>query len=89
MKNTFKYIGMTFVIFTSIILMNSCAPTAAISAKGGAILWGENCLRCHNTPAPPDFSDAQWETIGFHMKLRANLTDMEIEKIVSFLKTAN
>jgi cytochrome c1 len=52
-------------------------------------LWGENCIRCHNAPSSGDYSNAQWETIGMHMKLRANLTDVETNKIVEFLKSSN
>ncbi len=67
------------------IIINSCAATADIVAKSGTQLWGENCIRCHNAPPSSDYSPAQWETIGMHMKLRANLTDDEINKIVAFL----
>ena len=72
------------------IILNGCAASEKISSKIGAQLWGENCLRCHNTPDPADYSDQQWELIGTHMKLRVNsLTDVEINKIVEFMKTAN
>ena len=87
-----KLILLSIIFFTGIgatIIINGCAPTAKIAAKSGAQLWGENCLRCHNAPDPADYGDAQWETIGVHMKLRANLTDDERDKIVTFLKTAN
>jgi len=72
-----------------IIFINSCAATQMITAKTGMQLWGENCIRCHNAPPSSDYSSAQWETIGMHMKLRANLTDDETNKIVEFLKSAN
>jgi hypothetical protein len=38
---------------------------------------------------PDDYSDAQWETIVHHMRLRANLTGQEARKITEFLKSAN
>lgn len=57
--------------------------------KSGAVLWGENCGRCHNAPDPTAFSDFQWEAIGTHMRVRAGLTAEETEKIVTFLKQSN
>ena len=60
-----------------------------IAAKSGAQLWGENCIRCHNIPFPADFSNTQWNLIGTHMRLRANLTAGETRKIVELLKMAN
>ncbi|MGK7369352.1 MAG: hypothetical protein ACNS64_03990 [Candidatus Halalkalibacterium sp. M3_1C_030] len=57
--------------------------------KSGAVLWGENCGRCHNAPDPTAFSDVQWEAIGAHMRVRAGLTADETNKIVTFLKQSN
>jgi mono/diheme cytochrome c family protein len=75
------------------LLLAGCASTrtgdSAYLEKGGAQLWGENCVRCHNAPDPPSFGDVEWETIGMHMRIRANLTDSEVNKIVEFLKLAN
>jgi cytochrome c1 len=71
------------------IIINGCAATQIVKAKTGMQLWGENCIRCHNAPSSADYSNAQWETIGMHMKLRADLTDDEITKVVEFLKSSN
>lgn len=57
--------------------------------KSGAVLWGENCGRCHNAPDPTAFSDLQWEAIGTHMRIRAGITTEETQKIVTFLKQSN
>jgi hypothetical protein len=57
--------------------------------KGGSELWGENCTRCHNARPPQYYSDAQWDTIVHHMRLRANLTGEEARKIAEFLRSAN
>jgi len=72
---------------TSLII--GCVTSKTVAAKSGMQLWGENCIRCHNAPSSGDYSNAQWETIGMHMKLRANLTDVETNKIVEFLKSTN
>ena len=71
------------------ILIIGCVTSKTVTAKNGMQLWGENCIRCHNAPPSSDYSPVQWETIGMHMKLRANLTDDETNKIVAFLKSAN
>ena len=71
------------------ILIIGCVTSKTVTAKNGMQLWGENCIRCHNAPSSGDYSNAQWETIGMHMKLRAELTDDEINKIATFLKSTN
>lgn len=87
MKNHILFIG--FSVIALALIINSCTTTKKIIDKSGAQLWGENCQRCHNIPSPPDFSDSQWETIGMHMKIRANLTSEETKKIIEFLQSAN
>ncbi len=57
--------------------------------KSGAQFWGETCNRCHLAPSPADYNDTDWETISLHMRVRANLTENEITKILEFLKSAN
>lgn len=85
--NLIATIAFSFVLA---IVIYSCASSNQISnEKSGAVLWGENCMRCHSAPSPTDFSDNQWKTIGLHMQVRANLTQGETEKIVEFLKSAN
>ena len=79
-------IGMAVVL---VMVFAACAMTNSGMSKGGGQLWGENCLRCHNLPDPTSFEDDQWETIGRHMQLRANLTSKEIDEIVEFLQSAN
>lgn len=59
------------------------------SAKGGAQLWGDNCMRCHNVRPPSSYSDAEWDVAMHHMRIRANLTVEEHKKILEFLKSAN
>jgi hypothetical protein len=76
-------------VIAAIIFINGCAATLMVTAKTGTQLWGENCIRCHNAPPSSDYSPAQWETIGMHMKLRANLTSDETNKILGYLKSTN
>ncbi len=80
---------IVLLLVVSTVIFFGCATPAMISAKTGAQLWGENCQRCHNIPSPTAFGKDGWEVAGTHMKIRANLTEVEKEKIVDFLKSAN
>ncbi|HYG74614.1 MAG TPA: cytochrome c [Planctomycetota bacterium] len=57
--------------------------------KGGALLWEQNCRRCHNLRPPSAYSDDEWDVIVNHMRVRARLTAEESRKIAQFLKAAN
>lgn len=79
-----------FILLGAIQFFYSCSSTSSLAeAKSGAQLWGENCLRCHNSPSPETFSDIEWDVAVMHMRVRANLTEEEAIKIAEFLKTAN
>lgn len=54
----------------------------------GEELWSNNCLRCHNVRPPTMYTNAQWDVIVHHMRLRANITGQEQRAIVEFLKSA-
>jgi hypothetical protein len=62
---------------------------AGTTGKGGAELWAENCIRCHNIRSPSNYSPAQWEVVMMHMRVRANLTTEEHKKILEFLKSGS
>ncbi len=90
MKRIIVIIALIFAAITATTIFNGCAVPASIASKSGAQLWAENCLRCHNSPPPNDYSDGEWAAIGAHMKLRTNtMTDTEINKVVEFLQSAN
>lgn len=57
--------------------------------KGGAQLWAENCMRCHNIRSPRSYTDAQWEVAAHHMRVRGNLLADEHRSILAFLKSGN
>jgi hypothetical protein len=91
----FKKINLINILFISFFLIFvisiGCSSTSNSDslAKSGAQLWGENCVRCHNAPSPDAFSDEQWEIITQHMRVRANMSVTQTEKVVEFLKMAN
>ena len=66
---------------------DGAAPPAA--GKSGAQLWAEHCGRCHNVRDPAAYSDAQWDAAMMHMRIRANLTGQDYEKIREFILSAN
>ena len=70
------------------------APKAIVSMPdvprtGGALLWSQNCARCHNLRNPSERNDREWEVIVHHMRVRANLTAEEHRLILAFLQSAN
>jgi hypothetical protein len=89
MKRNCLIFLFSLTLIVSIIIIASCAVSKTVAEKSGSQLWGENCIRCHNAPSSAEYGPAQWETIDIHMKLRANLTDDETNKILVYLKSAN
>src|SRR5437762_1933113 len=67
----------------------SPAQSSEKVTKGGSQLWSENCARCHNMRSPRSYSDAEWEVVMHHMRVRARLTPEEHKAILEFLKSAN
>ncbi len=79
---------------TSAVLPPAEGSTTSMDAgvavePGGARLWEQNCIRCHTLRLPEERSDAEWEVIVHHMRVRANLTGQEGRAITRFLKAAN
>ena len=70
----------------SVLSINSCTVSKKISAKDGGELWSENCGRCHLAPGKSSYSPAQWDAIGLHMRMRAQIPADETTKIIAFLK---
>lgn len=79
--------SVALVLFLSILGMSSCAVSQKVKDKTGTQLWGENCGRCHNAPGPGEFSSANWDIIGKHMRVRAQITETEEKKIIDYLKS--
>jgi hypothetical protein len=91
MKKYFVICSAFVAILTvNLLLMSGCAVSQKVQNKTGIQLWGENCGRCHNAPGPGEFSAANWEIIGRHMRVRTNITETEEKKVIDYLKsTAN
>lgn len=83
-----KILGILVILLST---LESCSTkqVTASNERSGVQLWGENCIRCHNTPSPASYNDTDWSTIGLHMQVRANLTKEDSDKIFAFIKSAN
>ncbi len=68
---------------------SSAKPTTMAATKGGAQLWSDNCMRCHNLRPPTQFSNSEWQIIVHHMRIRGNLTGQEERDILAFIQSAN
>jgi hypothetical protein len=68
---------------------NSTATSDSNTQFSGQELWSMNCQRCHNLRSPAMYSDAQWDIIVHHMRVRANITGAEQRAIADFLKSSS
>ena len=57
--------------------------------RGAAQIWAQVCNRCHNAMPATTYSDAEWDVIMRHMRIRAQLTPEEEKSILDFLKRSN
>ena len=80
---------LVFIFAISFFSLASCKASSKITEKSGEVLWSENCSRCHYSPDPEDYNDAQWEVIVMHMRVRGGLTEVEAQKITKFLQDFN
>ena len=67
----------------------ACSGAPGTRSTGGAELWSNHCVRCHNVRTPSSLSDAEWETTMQHMRARGNLTGEETRAVLEFLKSGN
>lgn len=93
---TNRLLGVSALILVlGAALLAGCSTTAksgqspAPLTKGASQLWTENCLHCHGSRSPAAYSDAEWDVVMFHMRVRANLTAPEHQAIAAFLKASN
>ncbi|MFY0654352.1 MAG: cytochrome c [Cyclobacteriaceae bacterium] len=86
-KNLFYLTIFTYILV--MVISVKCAVPKYVTEKSGAQLWGESCVRCHNTASPTTFSDTEWDVAVTHMEIRAQLTEQEANKIYEFMTSAN
>jgi hypothetical protein len=84
-----KYISILIVFGLLSILLNACYVQKNIAGLSGGELWANNCNRCHNAPGPGELSNKDWDIVGMHMQVRANISGDDSKKIIDFLKSVN
>jgi hypothetical protein len=94
MKKMKKFIRIIGILVTGVLIsvnLSSCTSNKTVTAseQGGAQLWANNCVRCHNMPPPNAFSDYEWDAIANHMQKIAGFTATDVNKVAEFLKSAN
>ncbi len=80
---------MKLFLFLSVLLTGIAAVQAGSDSSpkaDGSKLWAETCQSCHNRPKPSSYSNAQWDVIIHHMRVRANLTGPEARSVLEFIK---
>lgn len=87
MKNYKIFITLGIIVLSVVVLAEGCVTSQLVANKEGSQLWSENCGRCHNAPSGSMYSNNEWDIIGTHMRMRAQLTADETKKIVEFLQT--
>ena len=85
----FALIGCSTPDDTKVTAAKTLTQKSTASGQSGATLWAQNCGHCHNIRSPDSYSDAQWDVAMLHMRIRANLTADEHNKILTFLKSAH
>ena len=65
------------------------SDVAASSGLDGAKVYAWSCGSCHSERWPKERSDAEWEMIMTHMRVRANLTADQAEAVLDYLQENN
>lgn len=55
--------------------------------REGARHWSAYCGSCHNARPAAELSPAEWDVVGMHMRVRANLPAHEAKALIEYLKS--
>ncbi|CAM2891756.1 cytochrome c [Legionella anisa] len=94
MLNRF-WINLVFIligiIFNGISMSYASKLISASNSQNmnGPKLWANNCMRCHNSRAPTEYTPNQWNTIMLHMRIQGGLTKQESKEILAYLTEAS
>lgn len=100
MHNTHPPILISMAGLAAACLVAACAtggpatPDAsgtykATTQMSGAQLYQLHCARCHVRRFPEERTDAQWQTVLLHMRMRASLPGATAREILKFLQASN
>lgn len=86
-----KAIGLTILAVATLVVVPAPARAQMNPALigEGAVIWGNNCGRCHNVRATTERSDDEWTVIVMHMRARANLTSQQALAVLTYLQATN
>jgi len=77
-----KVLAFAFV-FTMLWVANLAAKPLPQTAPDGEAVYKTNCTRCHNTP--PSMNERQTRVVVSHMRVRANLTEVDAKAVLQYL----
>lgn len=58
---------------------------ASAADLDGAVVYRENCTRCHSARNASELDAQRWPAVVFHMRTRAGLTSAEARALEAFL----
>jgi hypothetical protein len=77
-----KSLAFAFV-FMVLWVANLAAKPQPQAAPDGEVVYKTNCTRCHNTP--PSMNERQTRVVVSHMRVRANLTEIDAKAVLQYL----
>ena len=65
------------------------SPEISQPKLDGAKVFGWYCGACHSERYPKERTDAEWEMIVSHMRVRSNLTGEQAEAVLHYMQENN
>ncbi|WP_374442185.1 cytochrome c [Epilithonimonas sp.] len=59
--------------------------TSSDAVKQGQVLYAQRCARCHDLPAPSEFTASDWKPIMERMAPKAKLTAEETNWVLAYV----
>lgn len=86
-----RYMKLTalFAVVAIIVSFAISSVGLAGSSLTGEKVYNQNCSHCHAERQATERTDLQWKIIAAHMRVRANLTAEEAQKVLEYLQSAN
>ena len=82
MKKSLYCLSFAFV-FALLWTVSLVAAPQPQTAPDGEAVYKTNCTRCHNTP--PSMNERQTRVVVSHMRVRANLTEVDAKAVMQYL----
>lgn len=71
------------------VLAAGCSASTATQPKAidGAVVYANNCNRCHEFRSPTEFNGPQWSIISTHMRVLGGIPADESRAVFEYLKS--